>query len=355
MSIRIGPECLLRGALGGVFLAACGCLPVVRSSSPAPGATPVESRRAPAAARAKGVAPTFLLVYPVGDITSFPLWSVPTPPVLPGQPYDFYLVECAVTDIPGRKSSRCAARTSPVTPLEQVWVDRLNQCFRLNRRRFAAGPDVPAAAAAFRLVITHSTTLIDQVLVSGCESARGRPCDPVALRTGKRIPQTVTTHSLLPPVGGKMGFSQIGEALNVFSPEALVFFFFVPLYSGKGSEQVSDDRFAYDPNASEEQLRALAQRLEAIGAATEVEAVRAAVALNRAWLSVRLKDRQLIAAAAAELQLFVDRPALKEARTLDSWAQRSVSEYVDRLLPTLRQLAAGSLLFADPCKSVPSP
>lgn len=286
-------------------------------------------------------------------MTSFPLWSAPTPPVLPGQPYGFYTVECAVTDIPGRKSSRCAERTSPISPLEKEWVDRLNQCFRLNRRKLSGRPDVPADADAFRLVVTHSTTLIDEVVVSGCESARGRPCDPVAMRTGKRVPQKITTSSLLPPAGGTMGFSQIGEAMNVFAPQALVFFFFVPLYSGKSTELVADERFAYDPSAPEEKLRALAQRLEAIGAATEVEVVRAAVALDRAWLAVRLKDRPLIAAAAAELQRFLDRRMLDEARTLDTTGQHSVSEYIDRLLPILRQLDAGSLLFEDPCSSVP--
>lgn len=297
--------------------------------------------------------PAFLQAGPVGDITSFPLWRAPTPPVLPGQPYGFYSVECTTTDVPGRKSSRCAERTSPVSPLEKDWLDRLNQCFRLNRRKFSGGPDVPAAADAFRLVVTHSTTLIDEVRVSGCESARGRPCDPVAMRTGKRVPQTITTNSLLPPEGGKMGFSQIGEAMNVFSPEPLVFFFFAPLYSGKGSELVADDRFAYDPSAADEKMRALAQRLEAIGAATDVEAVRAAVALDRAWLSVRLKDRQLIAAAAAELQGFIDRRMLDEARTLDISGQSSVSAYIERLLPILRQLDAGTLLFEDPCSRAP--
>ncbi len=289
-------------------------------------------------------------------MTSFPLWSAPPPPVLPGQPYGFYTVECAVSDVPGvpgRKRSRCAERTSPVDPLEKVLVDRLNQCFRLHRRKFSGGPDVPADADAFRLVVTHSTTLIDEVVVSGCESARGRPCDPVAMRTGKRVPQTITMHSLLPPEGGKMGFSLLGEALNVFQPEALVFFFFTPLYSGKGSELVADDRFAYDPSASNEQMRALAQRLAAIGAATDVEVVRAAVALDRAWLAVRLKDRQLIAAAAADLQRFVGRPLLNEARTLDTSGQGNVSEYLERLPPILRQLEAGSLLFEDPCSPVP--
>lgn len=284
-------------------------------------------------------------------MTSLPLWSAPTPPVVPGQSYGFYIVECTVTDLPGRKSSRCAARTSPIDPLEKVWVDRLNQCFRLNRRKFSGGPDVPADADAFRLVVTHSTTLIDEVRVSGCESARNRPCDPVAMRTGKRVPQTITTSSLLPPEGGKMGFTQLGEAMNVFSPQALVFFFFVPLYSGKGSELVADDRFSYDPSAPDEKLRALGQRLAAIGAASDVEAVRAAVALDRAWLAVRLKDRQGIAAAAAELQRFVDRRTLGEARTLDTSGQSYVSEYIERLLPILRQLDAGSLLFADPCKA----
>jgi hypothetical protein len=286
-------------------------------------------------------------------MTSFPLWSAPTPPVLPGQAYGFYIVECAVTDVPGRKSSRCAERTSPVNPVEKVWVDRLNQCFRLNRRKFSGGPAVPSDADAFRLAVTHSTTLIDEVVVSGCESARDRPCDPVAMRTGKRVPQTITTNSLLPPAGGKMGFSQIGEAMNVFSPEALVFFFFAPLYSGKGSELVADDRFSYDPSAPNEKLRALAQRLEAVGAATDVEVVRAAVALDRAWLSVRLKDRPLIAAAAADLQRLVDRRMLGEARTLDTSGQRYVSEYIERLLPILRQLDAGSLLFEDPCSPGP--
>ena len=350
MSIRIWPARLVLGALGGVFLAACGSLPVSR---PAQGAASAQPRRAPSVIPSAGVQPAFLQANPVGDMTSTPLWRAPTPPVLPGQPYGLYIVECAVTDVPGRKSSRCAERTSPVDPLEKIWVDRLTQCFRLSRRKFSGGPDAPADASAFRLVVTHSTTLIDEVLVSGCESARGRPCDPVAMRTGKRVPQTVTTNSLLPPEGGKMGYSQIGEAMNVFSPEALVFFFFTPLYSGKGSELVADDRFFYDPSAPNEKMRALAQRLEAIGAATGVEAVRAAVALDRAWLAVRLKDRQLIAAAAAELQRFVDRRMLDGARTLDTSSQGSVSEHIERLLPVLRQLDAGALLFEDPCSSVP--
>ena len=286
-------------------------------------------------------------------MNSFPLWSAPPPPVLPGQPYSFYMVECAVSDIPGRKRPRCAERTSPVSPVEKVLVDRLNQCFRLHRRKFSGGPDVPADADAFRFVVTHSTTLIDEVVVSGCESARGRPCDQVVSRTGKRVPQTITMYSLLPPEGGKMGFSQIGEPTNLFIPESLVFFFFAPLYSGKGSELVADDRFAYDPSASNEKMQALAQRLEAIGAATEVEVVRAAVALDRAWLALRLKDRQLIAAAAADLQRFVGRPLLNEARTLGTSGQGSVSEYIERLLPILRQIDAGSLLLEDPCSPVP--
>lgn len=316
-------------------------------------AVSAESHRAPSFTPSAAAEPTFLQASPVGDVTSVPLWRAPTPPVLPGQPYGLYIVECAVTDVPGRKSSRCAERTSPVSPLEKVWVDRLNQCFRLNHRKFSGGPEVPSDADAFRLVVTHSTSLIDEVVVSGCESARDRPCDPVATKTGKRVPQTSTTNALLPPQGGKMGFSQLGEAVNVFSPQALVFFFFAPLYSGKGSELVADDRFSYDPSAPNEKMRDLAQRLEAIGAATDVEVVRAAVALDRAWLSVRLKDRQLIAAAAAELQRLVDRRRLAEARALDTSGQRSVSEYIERLLPILRQIDAGALLFEDPCGLVP--
>jgi hypothetical protein len=346
MSIRIWPAPLFLGALSGAFLAACGSLP---ASRPAKGAASAESRRAPSFAPSSGAKPAFLQVGPVGDMTSFPLWSAPPPPVLPGQRYGFYSVECAVTDVPGRKSSRCAERTSPINPLEKVWVDRLNQCFRLSRRKFSGGPDAPSDAAAFRLVVTHTTTLIDEVVVSGCESARGRPCDPVAMRTGKRVRQTITRNSLLPPEGGKMGFWQLDGAVNVFSPEALVFFFFVPLYSGKGGALLADERFSYDPSAPNEKMRALAQRLAAIGAATDVEVVRAAVALDRAWLSLRLKDRQLIATAAAELQRFVDRQLLDGARTLDTTGQSLVSEHIERLLPILRQLDAGSLLFEDPC------
>lgn len=346
MSIRIWPHQVL-GALGGVLLAACGSLP---ASRPASGAAPVQPRPAPAATPASGTNPA-IQSFPVGDMTSFPVWSAPKPPVLPGQPYGLYLVECAVTDVPGRKSSRCAERTSHLDPLEEPWVDRLNQCFRLKRRKFAGGPSAPADADAFRLVVTHTTTLIDQVLVSGCESARGRPCDPIARKTGKQVPQTITTSSLLSPEGGQPGAAQLDGAVSVFSPEPLVFFFFAPLYPGRGGELFLDERFAYDQSAPEERLRALGQRLAAIGAATDVEVVRAAVALDRAWLAVRLKDRRLIAAAAAELQALVDRRRLGEAQATSTSGGQYMRDHVERLLEVLRRLDSGSLLLEDPCSA----
>src|SRR5262249_37286058 len=151
----------------------------------------------------------------------------------------------------------------------------------------------PSDPAAFILVVWRDTVLQEVVESVGCGSANGHPCHPLTVKTGQFVPKTSTTYSLIPPKGVKLGATNFGE--TVFPKGAVTFSFFSPRYEMPGGRFVEDSRFYYDRSASGQEIQSFMQRLAAIGAETQFEIVRAAVALDRAWLAVSLKDEALIA------------------------------------------------------------
>jgi hypothetical protein len=345
------------GAFGAAFLVACA--PPSSSSLVAVAAPPAPP--APPFIPSAQDRPTGLWAQAVWDINIFPVWNAPEPPLLPGKTYGFYTIECTYEHHHGQASSRCVERTSPFSPAEKVWVDRLQQCFRLTHRPFREGKEMPSDPDAFRLLVNHSIATFEEIESYGCESAwrDDRPCTPMKRKTGKIIHQNVTSGSLSPPKGGKMGYSQLSDTMNVFPPTMVHLSFFSPRYPSAKGGLVEDGRFVYDGNASDSEIRALMQRLEAIGAGTDIELVRAAVVLDRALLAVRLRDERLVADMAGEIKRFLERTTL-DKEDAEHWSSSGsyryyVREELQRALDELKKITAGSVLLQDPCGVVAVP
>jgi hypothetical protein len=315
----------------------------------------------PPASRPREVAPadgshtrdraTGLSATAVGDFVTFPAWPTPTPPLLPGATFRFYSVECTVDDLPNRQRSRCVARSTPLDPDEQTWVDRLEQCFELRHSPVSTGKAAPTDPEAFRLILTHTTTLVDEIKSTGCENARGRPCDPVPMPTGKRVPLTSTSSALLAPDGIAMGYMQPGVWNNIFPPQVLGLHFYSPIYPARDGGFTIDERFWFLREATDAEVQALAQKLAEIGAATDDPLVHVAVALDQAWLAVRLQDHARIAAAAAELQQLFDARQFADETVFHSEGyQGQLWTEISSALEVLGKFERGELTLRDPCQ-----